>query len=123
MSSWTTLAASSLPAADDLRDAAAFVSGSHEFVVGGVTTAGVTSRSARADLSPKPPYFQLGLFYVVFPTLGIGGEVGQQLSYLSAAGVATVDFAILLLIGYAFNHREKTRAFFDRRRHQGRKTA
>ena len=120
---WTTLAASSLPAADDLRDAAAFVSGSHAYVVGGVTTAGVTGGSHRADLAPKPPYFQLGLFYIVFPTLGIGGEVGQQLSYLSAAGVATLDFAILLLIGYAFNHREKTRAFFDRHRRRGLKTA
>jgi hypothetical protein len=98
---WKTLAASDLSATEDLRSAAAFVSGSHAFVVGGVTVSGVTGGIARADLAPKPPFFQVGLFYVVVPSLGIQGEVGQQLSYLAAAGVATTDFVILLLIGYA----------------------
>ncbi len=113
---WKSLGASDLSTAEDLRGAAPFVSGSHVFVVGGTTVSGVTQALARADMAPKPPFFQVGLFYVVVPAMGIGGEVGQQLSYLSAAGVATLDFVILLLIGYAFNHREQTRAFFERLR-------
>ena len=38
------------------------------------------------------------------------GEVGQQIGYLNAATVGAVNFIILILIGYAFNHKEKVRA-------------
>ncbi len=120
---WKTLAQSALPADLQLADAAPIVSGSHAFLIGG-TSAGVpTEGVARTSLSPPQPFFQLGLFYVVVPALGIGGEVGQQLSYLVAAGVATTDFVLLLLIGYAFNHREQTRAFFERLRNRRRHAA
>ena len=48
------------------------------------------------------------------PALKIGGEIGQQLGYLNAAGVATVNFIILLLIGWAFAHKERSKAIVDR---------
>ena len=57
------------------------------------------------------------------PALGIGGEVGQQLSYLVAAGVATANFVLLILIGYAYNHKAQTRAFFERIRGRRRTAA
>lgn len=120
---WKHLAASDLPPGLGLRDAAPIVSGSHAFLVGGTTTAGPTTGTARADLAPKAPFFQLGLFYVVVPAMGIQGEVGQQLSYLAAAGVATADFVLLLLVGYAFNHKERTRAFLHGLRNRRRRTA
>ena len=55
--------------------------------------------------------------------MGIQGEVGQELSYLEVAGVATGDFVLLLLIGYVFNHKERTRAFLHGRRNRRRRTA
>jgi hypothetical protein len=120
---WVHLAASDLPAALDLQGAAPIVSGSHAFLVGGTTASGPTTGTARANLAPQPPFFQLGLFYIVVPAMGIQGPVGQQLSYLAAAGVATGDFVLLLLIGYAFNHKEQTRGFLRRLRNRRRRTA
>ncbi len=120
---WKTLAQSALPADLQLADAAPIVSGSHAFLIGGTTAGVATQGVARTSLSPPQPFFQVGLFYIVVPALGIGGEVGQQLSYLVAAGVATGNFVLLLLIGYAFNHREQTRAFFDRIRNRRRRAA
>ena len=43
------------------------------------------------------------------PGLKIDGEIGQQLGYLNAAGAGTVNFVVLLLIGWAFAHKEQTR--------------
>ena len=120
---WKHLAASDLPTDLGLRDAAPVVSGSHVFLVGGQTGSGPTTGTARANLAPKAPFFQLGLFYIVVPAMGIQGPVGQQLSYLAAAGVATGDFVLLLLIGYAFNHKERTRAFIQHLRNRRRRTA
>jgi hypothetical protein len=120
---WKHLAASDLPPNLQLRQAAPIISGSHAFLVGGLTKDGPTTGTARADLAPKAPFFQLGLFYIVVPAMGIQGEVGQQLSYLAAAGVATGDFVLLLLIGYAFNHKAQTRAFLDHLRNRRRRSA
>jgi N-acetylneuraminic acid mutarotase len=120
---WVHLAASDLPSTLDLQDAAPIVSGSHVFLVGGTTSSGATTGTARANLSPALPFFQLGLFYIVVPAMGIQGPVGQQLSYLAAAGVATGDFVLLLLLGYAFNHKERTRAFLHHLRNRRRRTA
>ncbi len=120
---WKHLDASDLPPDLGLRDAAAIVSGSHVFLVGGLAQGTPTSGTARADLAPKAPFFQLGLFYIVVPAMGIQGEVGQQLSYLVAAGVATGNFVLLLLIGYAFNHKERTRAFLHGLRNRRRRSA
>ena len=46
----------------------------------------------------------------------IPGEIGQQLGYLAAAGAGTVDFVILLLIGWAYAHPSTVRGWVDRRR-------
>ncbi len=113
---WSTLKQSDLPADLQLADAAPIVSGSHAFLIGGTTAGTPTQGIARTNLAPPQPFFRLGLFYIVVPALGIGGEVGQQLSYLAAAGVATGSFVLLLLIGYAYNHRAQTRALWERLR-------
>ena len=49
------------------------------------------------------------------PGLKIEGEIGQQLGYLNAAGAGTVNFIILLLIGWAFAHKEQARAIIAAR--------
>jgi hypothetical protein len=120
---WKSLAQSALPADLQLADAAPIVSGSHAFLIGGTAAGVATQGVARTSLSPPQPFFRLGLFYIVVPALGIGGEVGQQLSYLVAAGVATGNFVLLLLIGYAYNHKEQTKALFERIRDRRRGAA
>jgi N-acetylneuraminic acid mutarotase len=110
---WQHLVASDLPS-QGLAGAAAAISGSTAFLVGGTTSGGVIDQAVRSNLSPALPFFQLGLVGATVPGLAIQGEIGQQLGYLNAAGVGTADFIILLLIGYAFAHREKTRAFVGR---------
>jgi N-acetylneuraminic acid mutarotase len=124
LTGWKSEPASDLPASLGLADAASVVSGSHVFLVGGTSNGTPTQGVARASLTPPQPFFQVGLFYVTIPALGIGGEVGQQLSYLAAAGVATANFVLLILIGYAYNHKAQTRALFDRvRSRRGRAAA
>jgi hypothetical protein len=49
----------------------------------------------------------------VVPALKIDGEVGQQLGYLNAAGAGTVNFVLLLLIGWAFAHKERVREIWE----------
>jgi hypothetical protein len=56
----------------------------------------------------------VGLVGATVPGLKIDGEIGQQLGYLNAAGAGTVNFVILLLIGWAFAHKERTRAILAR---------
>jgi hypothetical protein len=114
LTGWKTLPQSGLPADLQFANAAPVVSGSHAFLIGGTAAGTPTQGIARTSLAPPQPFFRLGLFYIVVPALGIQGEVGQQLSYLTAAGVATGNFVLLLLIGYAYNHPEKTKAFFGR---------
>ena len=69
----------------------------------------VVATSVRANTAPQSPFFQLGLVGATVPGLKIEGEIGQQLGYLNAAGAGTVDFVILLLIGWAFAHKEQAR--------------
>ncbi len=123
LTGWRHEPASDLPASLGLADAAPVVSGSHVYLIGGTTNGTPTQGVARAGLAPPQPFFQVGLFYVTVPALGIGGEVGQQLSYLAAAGVATANFVLLILIGYAYNHKAQTRAFFERIRGRRRTAA
>jgi hypothetical protein len=96
--------------------AEAVVSGSTVFVLGGSTASGPSTTSLRASLAPEEPLFQLGAVGLVIPALHIPGEIGQQLGYLSAAGAGTLDFAILVVIGYAFNHKRQIGAWRERRR-------
>jgi len=112
---WHHLDTDDLPTGG-LAGSAPVVSGSTVLLIGGTTQGGVVASSARASLAPQPPFFQLGLFGVVIPALQIPGEIGQQLGYLAAAGVSTVDFVLLVLAGWAFNHRPQIRAWVDRRR-------
>ncbi len=77
------------------------------------------TQSVRANLAPQPPFFQLGLFGATVPALKISGEIGQQLGYLNAAGAGTIDFILLLLIGWAFAHKEQARGILGRLRRRG----
>jgi hypothetical protein len=111
---WKHLAVSDLPASG-LEGAPVVVTGPEAVLVGGVTSGGaVQAGSVRANTSPQAPFFQLGLVGATVPGLKIDGEIGQQLGYLNAAGVGTVDFIVLLLIGWAFAHRAQTRAMIAR---------
>jgi hypothetical protein len=79
----------------------------------------VVASSVRANTSPLSPFFQLGLVGATVPGMTIQGEIGQQLGYLNAAGVGTVDFILLILIGVAFAHKAQTRALIGRIFHRG----
>ena len=106
---WQHLDATDLPVG--LAGGAPVVSGSEAFIIGGMTAdQPAVAGAARANLAPQPPFFQLGLFGATVPALKIGGEIGQQLGYANAAGVGTVDFVLLLLLGWAFAHKERSRA-------------
>jgi hypothetical protein len=71
-------------------------------------------RPSRGNTAPQAPFFQIGLVGATVPGLTINGDIGQQLGYLNAAGVGTVDFIILLLIGWAFAHKAQARAMIGR---------
>ena len=114
---WKHLAASDLP--EPREGAPAVISGPNAILVGGTTSAGVVGTSVRANTAPQSPFFQLGLVGATVPGLKIEGEIGQQLGYLNAAGVGTVNFIILLLIGWAFAHKAQTRAIIARVLHRG----
>ncbi len=117
---WQHLDQTDLPAG--LADPAVLVSGPNAFLIGGTTDGEVLSSSARANLAPQAPFFRLGLVGATIPALRIDGEIGQQLGYLNAAGAGTVNFIILVVVGWAFAHKERTREIFDnlRRRRRGR---
>jgi len=115
---WKHLAQSDL--GQGLEGSAAVVSGSYAFLFAGRTPAGITADLARSNLAPQEPFFQLGLLGAVVPALKLDGEVGQQLGYLNAATVGAVNFILLILVGYAFNHKEKVRALVARFRRRGR---
>jgi hypothetical protein len=109
---WKHLEASDLPFG--LEGGSPFISGPNVIVVGGETDQGVTTSSARANTAPLSPFFQLGLVGATIPGLQIEGEIGQQLGYLNAAGAGTLNFIILLLIGWAFAHQEQARSAIRR---------
>jgi hypothetical protein len=89
--------------------------GSFVYLVGGTGADGAPLASvARANLSPKPPFFQLGILGATIPALSIKGEIGQQLGYLNAMGVGMTNFVILVLIGYAMSHRQGTLRLMER---------
>jgi len=110
---WKHLDVGDLPA-PGLEGAAAVVTGPNAVLVGGSTVGGVLASSARANTAPQSPFFQLGLFGATVPGLKIEGEIGQQLGYLNATGVGTVDFIILILIGWGFAHKPQARAIVGR---------
>jgi hypothetical protein len=109
---WKHLPESDLPAG--LTGASAFVTGPNAVLVGGQTTDAALTSSLRANTSPQAPFFQLGPFGLTVPGLKIDGEIGQQLGYLNAAGAGTVNFVILLIIGWAYAHKPQARALVTR---------
>jgi N-acetylneuraminic acid mutarotase len=116
---WKHLPVSDLPA-PGLEGAAPVIAGPSAVLVGGATVGGILNSSARANTAPQSPFFQIGLVGATVPGLKIEGEIGQQLGYLNAAGVGTVDFIILLLIGWAFAHKAQARAMMGRVLRRGR---
>jgi hypothetical protein len=103
-----------------IEGGAGVVAGSHAFIFGGTTPDGVSANLARTNLSPQEPFFQLGILGATIPALKLDGEIGQQIGYLNAAGVGTVNFILLILIGWAFNHKERVGALIaSRRRRKG----
>jgi hypothetical protein len=111
---WRHLDLTDLPAG--VSDAAAVVSGSTVMLIGGTGSSGTVATSTSASLAPQEPFFRAGLVGVVVPALQIGGEIGQQLGYLAAAGVGTGNFVILVIIAWAFNHRQQLADWRERRR-------
>ncbi len=112
---WKHLPQSDLPAGG-LEGSSPVVSGPNAILVGGKTSSGVIASAARANLAPEEPFFQLGLVGATVPALKIDGEIGQQLGYLNAAGVGTVDFVALLIVGWAFAHKAQVREMVERAR-------
>ncbi|HEY8438786.1 MAG TPA: hypothetical protein VIK65_09265 [Candidatus Limnocylindrales bacterium] len=112
---WKHLDASDLPAFGN-AGGAPIVLGPNAIIVGGTTADEVQAGSARANIAPEAPYFQLGLFGATVPALKIDGEIGQQLGYLNANTVGIVDFAIFIVIGWAFAHRQQIAEWRERRR-------
>jgi Kelch motif len=111
---WKHLDAMDLPASG-LEGAPAVVNGPNVILVGGVTSPGtVLASSVRANTAPQSPFFQLGLVGATVPGMKIEGEIGQQLGYLNAAGVGTVNFIILIVIGWGFAHKAQARALIGR---------
>ncbi len=88
--------------------------GSFAFLVGGESAQGPDPSSLRANISPKPPFFRLGLFGATLPALSIKGEIGQQLGYIISFGVGMTNFVVLILIGLAFSHRRQTMRVLER---------
>jgi hypothetical protein len=112
ISEWKHLEQSDLPVAQS--GGATVVNGPAATIVGGTTPDGVVATSIRGNVAPQAPFFRLGLAGVTVPGLTIQGEIGQQLGYLNAAGAGTVNFIILILVGWAYAHKERTRAILGR---------
>jgi hypothetical protein len=114
---WKHLDASDLPASGN-AGGAPIALGPDVIIVGGTTRDGVLAASVRANIAPEAPFFQLGLVGATVPALKIDGEIGQQLGYLNANTVGIVDFAIFVIIGWAFAHKEQIKAWRERRKRE-----
>ena len=117
ISEWKHLDVSDLPAGG-LVGAAPIILGPDVVLVGGTTASGVIAGSHRANIAPEAPYFQLGLVGATVPALKIDGEIGQQLGYLNANGIGMTNFAILVVVGWAFAHRQQIKDWRERRRRE-----
>jgi hypothetical protein len=119
---WKHLPQSDLSSAiGGLSGSAPIVIGPNAVLIGGTTSGGPVAGSARANIAPQEPFFQLGLVGATVPALKIDGEIGQQLGYLNANTIGVVNFAILLLVGWAFAHMEQVRSMRDRLRNRRRR--
>jgi hypothetical protein len=111
---WLHLDPTDLPAG--VVDGAPVVAGSTVIILGGTSDGSPLAGAYRASLAPQAPFFRLGLVGVTVPGLQIGGEIGQQLGYLAAAGVGTGNFVLLVVLAVLFNNRPQIRAWMERRR-------
>ena len=111
---WKHLDVSDLPVAN--AGGAPVGLGPNAIIIGGETPDGPTTSSLRANIAPEAPFFQLGLFGATVPALKIDGEIGQQLGYLNANTIGIVNFAIFIVIGWAFAHRQQIKDWRERRR-------
>jgi len=109
---WKRLEVSDLPYG--LSGGTVIITGPNAIIIGGERAEGPVRTSLRANTAPQSPFFQVGLVGATVPGLKIDGEIGQQLGYLNAAGAGTVNFIILLLIGWAFAHKEQATALVRR---------
>ena len=117
ITAWNHLAQTDL--GTGLAGSAGVVNGPYAFLFGGTTPDGVTAGIARTYLAPQAPFFQAGILGATVPGLQLQGEIGQQIGYLNAAGVGTVNFILLLLIGWGFNHKPTVRGWVERWRQRG----
>lgn len=109
---WKHLAQTDL--GEGLAGSAAVVASSNAFLIAGETPNGLTPDIARANMAPQEPFFQLGLFGATLPALKLDGEVGQQIGYLNAATVGAINFILLIIIGYLYNHPATARGLWSR---------
>ena len=119
-SEWQHLAQTDLPSPGREGGASAQLGG-NVVVAGGSAGGTVLANALRTNLAPQEPFFQLGLVGATVPALQIGGEIGQQLGYLAAAGAGTLNFIILIVVGWAFAHRDRSRELFERFRNRRRR--
>jgi hypothetical protein len=116
---WLHLDVSDLPTG--LAGGAPIILGPDAIIVGGTAAGGTTPGGAiagshRSNNAPEAPFFQVGLVGATVPALKIDGEIGQQLGYLNANTIGIVNFAIFLLIGWAFAHKTQIREWRERRK-------
>lgn len=102
--------------AGGLVGAAPIVNGANAFLIGGTGDNQVLTSSLRSNLAPQEPFFQLGLVGATIPAMKLEGELGQQLGMLSSAGAGTLNFVIMLLVGWIWAHKPQVRAWVERRR-------
>lgn len=111
---WKHLDATDLPGG--LVDAAPVVTSATAILIGGKADGGPLASSTRSSLAPQEPFFRVGIAGVTVPGLQIGGAIGVQLGYLAAAGVGSGNFVLLVIIGWAFNHRTQISEWRERRK-------
>jgi hypothetical protein len=109
---WEQLSQADLPVG--IADAPIAGVGSTAFIFGGEGPDGPSDGLARAGLSPAAPFFQLGIAGATLPALSIKGEIGQQLGYLVAAGVATANFVLLVIMGVALSRPASSRRIISK---------
>ncbi|MFV2065322.1 MAG: hypothetical protein ACC726_17675, partial [Chloroflexota bacterium] len=88
--------------------------GSTAFIFGGIGEDGASDGSMRAGLSPRPPFFQLGIAGATLPGLAIQDQVGQELGYIAVMTVGLTNFAILILVALAYSHQTASRRIIVR---------
>ena len=109
---WHQLDQTNLPEGRTAAGIAAI--GSFAYVIAGQGPTGPLDTIARANISPLPPYFQLGILGATIPGLSIKGEIGQQLGYINAMTVGMINFVLLILLGYALSHRDASMRLMEK---------